>query len=324
MMNNENKTRGNLVILYRIEKIKHKDTKVKVYLHADDFGLTKKTTDDILECIDAGVINSVSIMANGYAFEYAAEQLLIRKSLNINLVLHINLDQCMALSGISLLTDEQGQLNQRFEKLLLSNFFSTAKLKCQLKEAVMREIEMQIKKTLPLFDALAKVLKIDSERCSHFVPLVFESIMSLSDRYPIRSIRFFDMPFSSILVKFYRFLFSQGYIKYFLLQSLGLSFSYIKKATQASIGYPTYTFTVIHGSRLNYKLVDQFVSAAQNKNAESIEIVFHPFKASPDELHFWEGNRLYWRYFNFKNQGSEKEDLIKHKDYYQKIIKQYQ
>ena len=73
-----NRAKVIFVLLFLNLRFGYKYSNVKVSLHADDFGLTKKITDDILECIDAGVINSVSVMVNGYSFEYAMEQLLKR------------------------------------------------------------------------------------------------------------------------------------------------------------------------------------------------------------------------------------------------------
>ena len=45
----------------------------KVDVHADDYGLTLNTSKDIMEGINAGKLNSISIMPNTTCFEEARE-----------------------------------------------------------------------------------------------------------------------------------------------------------------------------------------------------------------------------------------------------------
>ena len=62
---------------------------MKLLLNADDFGLTRSGTDAILDCVDNGPLNSVSILANGASFEYAIAELVKRPGLTAGI--HINL-----------------------------------------------------------------------------------------------------------------------------------------------------------------------------------------------------------------------------------------
>ena len=62
---------------------------MKIIFHADDYGLSKGITDNILLCHDQGILHRVSLMANGYAYDYACEELLQRP--NLTGCVHLNL-----------------------------------------------------------------------------------------------------------------------------------------------------------------------------------------------------------------------------------------
>ena len=47
---------------------------MKIVVHADDLGVSKGVTDNILRCVDFGPVRSTSIIVNGTAFEYALEE----------------------------------------------------------------------------------------------------------------------------------------------------------------------------------------------------------------------------------------------------------
>ena len=76
--------------------------KGRVFINADDIGLSRGVTDTILQVADAGAIDGVSIIATGEAFPYALAEL--HKRPQIVIALHANLTEGKALTRASLLT----------------------------------------------------------------------------------------------------------------------------------------------------------------------------------------------------------------------------
>src|SRR6266478_1691110 len=87
-----------------------KGSSLNVILSADDIGLTESITDGIAGCVQKGTVSSVSVVANGYAFEHA-----IRKIRDIRPCLvsvHLNTVECAPLADprdIPDLLDPRGQ-----------------------------------------------------------------------------------------------------------------------------------------------------------------------------------------------------------------------
>ena len=67
-----------------------------ILLSADDFGLTEGISRSILEAHDEGVLNGVSVLANGHFFDEAVAE--ARRRPDLRLSVHLNLVEGMALS----------------------------------------------------------------------------------------------------------------------------------------------------------------------------------------------------------------------------------
>jgi predicted glycoside hydrolase/deacetylase ChbG (UPF0249 family) len=52
---------------------------MRIRVHADDLGVSRGVTDEILRCIDEGPVQGVSIIANGAAFDHAVTALRSRR-----------------------------------------------------------------------------------------------------------------------------------------------------------------------------------------------------------------------------------------------------
>lgn len=79
-------------------------------INADDLGLTKVSTECIIDLLMSNKIHSASILTNMPYTEYAIE--LIKKyNLKNKINLHFNITQGKALSGINSLTDNNGYLS---------------------------------------------------------------------------------------------------------------------------------------------------------------------------------------------------------------------
>ena len=58
----------------------------RIWIRADDFGMTRESCQRIVQCIEKGPVNGVSILANG-CLSYGAELL---KGRNVKLSVHLN------------------------------------------------------------------------------------------------------------------------------------------------------------------------------------------------------------------------------------------
>ena len=300
---------------------------MKIYLQADDFGLTKKITDDILECIDAGTINSVSVMANGYVFEYAMDE--IEKRENISISLHLNLDQSKSVSErnlIPLLTNDQGLITSSFEKLFFSYYTSFRRYRSQIKEQVKTEIVSQIEKILPYLKRKGLPLRIDSERSSHMIPFIFDILTELSEQYDISFIRVISTP-NYFYIRDRKDLgsyFGINIVKHILLNTITALYGYKSKLKKLKINYTDFTFSLIHSSvAIDQRLIEKYIELSISRRAQSVQIIFHPFKPSEAEMKLWDIYPTHREFFSRVQAGQEKEYLLKHRVYFKEIIRRF-
>lgn len=145
--------------------------------HADDYGMTKKQSTDILNCYYNGCLNGISIMPNSKKLN---ECMKLIKSENgkIKITIHLNLIEghCCTSNreAVSLLTDNDGIFNISFFNLLMHSFLPGRK---KYKEQVYIELSNQIEvvKEYVNFDSI----RLDSHVHYHMIPIVFDSILDI-------------------------------------------------------------------------------------------------------------------------------------------------
>ncbi len=146
---------------------------MNIFFHADDFGLSKGITYNILECVDKGILSSTSIIANGYAFDYAVEA--YKKRPFINLACHLNLVEGRPVNApdkVNLLVNNKGYLCNSFLSLWKKYLFSSEKMRKLLKNQIILEISGQIEKIMNNISGNVP-LRIDSHQHLHMIPFVF-------------------------------------------------------------------------------------------------------------------------------------------------------
>lgn len=141
--------------------------------HADDYGLFVEQSKRIIECMDEGVINGISIMPNSPYLEECMELLGQRKP---KLTVHLNLVEGKALSesARNLLTDSKGIFNVSFGKLLFVSFAPWMRNKYRL--AIKDELGLQIERVKKYF---SEAIRLDSHVHYHMIPVVFDAIMDV-------------------------------------------------------------------------------------------------------------------------------------------------
>lgn len=151
-------------------------------VNADDFGLSERVNQGILEAHQRGLVTSTSLMANGDAFEHAVA--LTQTAPTLGVGIHLNLTDGRPLSPVaqipSLVTKdlmfEAGPI--RLAQKLLAG---TARL-----PHIEQELRAQIERTLA---SGIVPTHLDGHQHVHAWPSVFAMTMRLALEYGIRGIR---------------------------------------------------------------------------------------------------------------------------------------
>lgn len=144
----------------------------QIYIHADDFGMTRETTLRIEDCLEHGCLNSVSLLPNGCLREAASW---IQKT-GVRCSIHINLVEGKALSqaeDLPLLVRADGYMRHSFPGIFLLSLSPARK---KLERQLYQEIRAQLLKAaaeLPV----GQTFGVDSHQHVHMIPLVFRTML---------------------------------------------------------------------------------------------------------------------------------------------------
>ena len=168
--------------------------KNRIDIHADDFGYTFNTSKDIIECMKAGCLDSISIICNTSGFDRSAELLYdsIPELPFLPLMsVHLNFPE-----GKS----ESNAFPMSWSGLFLSSYgFKREQLKKELK----KEIRAQIEKTQEMIERCWEIadrnnirrtqqaLRLDTHVHTHLIPVVWDSLIETvkEEKYEIEYIR---------------------------------------------------------------------------------------------------------------------------------------
>ena len=165
-----------------------------VDIHADDYGYSIKTSEDMLECMRAGVLDSFSIICNTKWFNESMEMLYkeIPSLPFLPLIsVHLNIPE-----GAS----ESDLFPMSWGKLFLSSYSPKKKL---VKEELKKDLKKQIDTTQEAIENCIRIAKenhiechqhgvrLDSHIHTHLIPVVWESLVEIIDeeKYDIEYIR---------------------------------------------------------------------------------------------------------------------------------------
>lgn len=150
----------------------------RLIINSDDFGIDKETNIATLEGHNAGVITSVSIVANGEAYSHAVKEILPLAP-NIGRGVHLNITKGKSLTESSALTGKNGEFNKNFA------YFLTRGFNKKLKNEIEKEFRAQIEKVM----RDTEIDHIDSHSEVHTIPYIFNIVLKLSLEYGIKNIR---------------------------------------------------------------------------------------------------------------------------------------
>jgi hopanoid biosynthesis associated protein HpnK len=154
----------------------------RLIVNADDFGLTRLVSQGILDAHHHGIVTSTSLMANGEAFDAAAE--MSRRAPRLSVGVHLVLTHGIPVSPaveIPTLADAHGRLHLTFGQLL--NRIVTRRVS-------LREIEIELRAQI------VKVLRVgiapthlDGHKHVHVLPGIAEIVLRLAQEFGIPSVR---------------------------------------------------------------------------------------------------------------------------------------
>lgn len=154
---------------------------MQIDIHADDYGLTANTSKSILEGINAGKLNSTSVMPNMEAFSQSALYWVknLKEDVTPRISVHLNFMEGQCISPKEMLphlVDDKGLFHISWGDLVKYNFnpFVRKKVKKELK----CEIKAQTQRVADAYNInLQSQLRIDSHQHTHMIPIVLESIV---------------------------------------------------------------------------------------------------------------------------------------------------
>jgi hopanoid biosynthesis associated protein HpnK len=155
---------------------------LKLIVHADDFGLSEKVNDGILQAHQSGILTSASIMANGAAFEHAVD--ICRAVPTLDVGIHLTLveeEPVLKANLVPSLVDVTGRLHPHattFTRRYLAGKIRLEEVQC--------ELEAQTRKVM---SHGVTVSHLDSHQHLHMLPQILDITIKLAKKYGIAAIR---------------------------------------------------------------------------------------------------------------------------------------
>lgn len=160
--------------------------------HADDFGISKNSCDDIMKLVINGFIDSISILPNMTNFDYGVGQLkeyFSNSDTNLKITVHLNFMEghcCAEPISVSSLIDSKGFFSVSWGKLFIYNYIPV--LRGKIKKQLTAEIIAQTEKCLSTGLLTGRKLRFDGHQHTHMIPLVFESLLSAIEYFENKGI----------------------------------------------------------------------------------------------------------------------------------------
>lgn len=286
---------------------------MKILLHADDYGNSHAISDNIIDCMN-GALTGISIIPNGYAFDYAMEKFSEFHS-DKTIRVHLNLIEgsaCNKKSNIALLINEKGYFRQSFMSILLLYYFNRPK-RDEIEKQIELEITAQIKKVMGYLPPGSN-LQIDSHQHLHMIPFIFEIIINLKKKFPITYIRIPKEKFFLLLERnSIGNYFGANIIKHILLNYL--SKKAIPMLKHNGISYPDYFIGVLFTRNVTSQSIQKALKKIRmNKNFSddaTIEVLLHPGGASENEEELWKNYPDLKKFYRSPSRKYEKEVIMK-------------
>lgn len=263
---------------------------MKIDIHADDYGESLHCSRDILDCLKAGKLDSISILSNMSCFEecvklYREAEQDFSKAPKLSVHLNIMDGPCLAKPEmLPDLVDRDGHFCVSWMKLFFRSFLPGRK---RLKDELKQEMKLQIEKVKSAFPEIT-TLRIDSHQHTHMIPVAADALFEVLEENGweteyIRNSREPLFPFlkAGSLYKTYR---PVNFVKNVILSycALLLEGRFQKKGYE-----PMYLWGLIMSGHMDRKRVNKLLPSMlrkAEKKGRTLEILFHPGQVLKEEL----------------------------------------
>ncbi len=300
-------------------------------IHADDYALTLNTSKDMLACMRAGKLDSISIVTNMSCFEECMELLYEEiPKLPFLPLLSVHLDfvegRCLAGSGQApdLVKKGSDLMGLGWGGLFLASYLPGkrkkigAQLTREIKEQLARG-EKAMKRCLEIAEKAGvsctqKGLRIDSHQHAHMIPVVWEALLKAvkDEGYTVEYIRNSKEVLGVFLtdVSLYKTYRPVNFIKNRLLSL------YSHKADRycrANGLKPMYLWGLVMSGRMDQtrieKLYPKMLKKAERDGRE-LEILFHPGLMLADEVTDEVADEAVEGFYRRKDRHVEQEAVL--------------
>ena len=256
----------------------------KFILNADDFGMSKAYNTAIMEGAQKGFLMSTSLVANGAAFDEAVQKV-IPECQNLGVGVHLNIIEGKSLvKGLSELTDETGNFNNSYLKLILKAYNPK---NTDFMEQLEKEFCAQIEK---IRNEGIKITHIDSHVHTHAIPPIFELVCRLAKKYEISQIRtqYEQLYFAPDVFLHLNGTYPLNLIKIALLKVFTIKNRLIVR--KSGLQTNNYLIGVGYTSMMNNLTVACGLAALKNKKNIVVEALIHPcrYEEGTIDNHFTE------------------------------------
>ena len=304
----------------------------RIDIHADDYALTVNTSKDMLDCMKAGKLNSISIVPNTSSFDQCMDMMYEAiSSLPFLPLMSVHLDfvegRSLAGSGeVPLLTRADSDLMGLSWGGLFKLSYMPWK-RGEAKRQLKKEIKAQIERTQKAIDRCQEIaesngipcaqkgLRIDSHQHAHMIPVVWEAVTEVVEEegYDLEYIRNSKEVLGVFLAetslwKTYR---PVNFVKNRLLSLYSYKVDRYDKAHHKE---QMYLWGLIMSGRMDYERI-QKLYGAMNRKAERdnrvLEILFHPGITLPEEVTGEVAKEAVETFYLLEDRHIEKEAVMK-------------
>ncbi len=282
---------------------------INIILNADDYGRTEGITNSILEAVDKGALNGVSIIVNGDDFDRAAAEAAKRPQLRVSI--HLNLTDGKPLAhNVGELTGLDGLFNNTFIFLWLKYLMLPRNRRYILFREAKEEIKAQIERFRETFPN--NKIFIDGHEHIHMIPFVFDTVLELVDEFKIKYIRVPDEPLFFDMSRMTNYI-SLNMVKYIVLKLLSRrSRRVIKEKNLSLVSTPdAFLGVLFSGKMTGGNVVCGFKKILkQKKIPKNVEVLFHPGIAKKNEESLFYTRDRFKKWYFSPERKKEAEGLI--------------
>ncbi|MDE7267524.1 MAG: ChbG/HpnK family deacetylase [Lachnospiraceae bacterium] len=258
---------------------------IKVWYHADDFGVSIEQSERILACYTDGALNSISILPNvpdlGGVLALLEK---IDKDHEIRRVMHLNFVEGKPLAGaaqVPLLVDDTGYFDKSFGTLLRQDYTAGDKKRAMLKKQICAEIRAQLRAVTTEYDF--GITAIDAHQHYHMIPMIFDCLMEVLEeeafsdlticqiRIPVDPLK----PAFSVRNRSQKIL-PINLVKWLLLKMLSIRAE--KRLREKGVEVPVF-FGILYTCEMKWDIVNALLpkyKAYTEQKGASLELMFHP------------------------------------------------